>query len=181
LFVCFSTYREGEGGGCFGGDQYHVYGKVMEMGGITTEKLYPYNVADNKANSPCDRTKTNYVATVIKINRILTEQEMIDYVLTTGTLSVDVSGSGWKSYVSGIYSSCPSGSKIDHAVNIVGVNVVERYSIVRNSWGRRWGEDGWMKLAMVSECAAATHIVSISISLNNHFVCYPPLSPSYST
>jgi C1A family cysteine protease len=145
------------------------------MGGITTNWRYPYN----EANSPCDYTKTiNYVATVTKINRILTEQEMIDYVLTKGTLAVIVAAEPWFSYGSGIFSSCTSADELNHGVNIVGVNTLEKYWIVRNNWGSGWGENGWIRLAMVSECAAATtHIVSISIYLNNHFTYSPPLSP----
>lgn len=171
MFVCFSTYSDRNG--CDGGDQYQAYDKVTELGGITTDWRYPYN----EANTFCDTTKSNYVATVTKINRILTEQEMIDYVLTKGTLAVVVAGIPWFSYVSGIFSSCTSADELNHGVNIVGVNIVEKYWIVRNNWGPSWGENGWIKLAMVSDCAAATHIVSISISLNNHFTYSPPLSP----
>ena len=172
MFVCFGTYSNRNG--CEGGDVFQAYDKVTEMGGITTQWIYPYN----EANTPCDTTKTrDYVATVTKINRILTEQEMIDYVLTKGTLSVVVAANSWMTYVSDIFSSCPVGDELIHGVNIVGVNVVEKYWLIRNNWGRGWGENGLMKLAMVSECAAATHIVSIAINLNNHFTCSPPLSP----
>jgi hypothetical protein len=60
------------------------------MGGITTtNSKYLYD----EAISPCDKAKANSVVTVIKINRILTEQEMTDYVLTRGTLAVSVAAS----------------------------------------------------------------------------------------
>jgi cysteine peptidase A len=75
---------------------------------------------------------------------------MIDYVLSKGTLSVAVDATLWGSYRGGIFSSCTQPIKLNHGVNIVGVNTVERYWIIRNSWGSWWGENGYMRLAMVS-------------------------------
>jgi Papain family cysteine protease len=75
---------------------------------------------------------------------------MIDFVLNKGTLAVALDASLWGSYRGGIFSSCTSSIKINHGVNIVGVNTVERYWIIRNSWGPWWGEKGYMRLAMVS-------------------------------
>ena len=34
-----------------------------------------------------------------------------------------------------------------HAVAVVGYNDTGRYWIIKNSWGRTWGEDGWFKLS----------------------------------
>ena len=77
------------------------------------------------------------------------EQNMINYVLAGGTLAIVVDASGWSSYKSGIYSGCGLEYEINHGVNIVGVNVTGGYWIIRNTWGVRWGERGYMKLALV--------------------------------
>ena len=74
---------------------------------------------------------------------------MIQYVLGGGTLSVVVDSTDWGAYTSGIFSSCGSVLRINHAVNIVGVNVPGGYWIIRNSWGTWWGDKGYMKLALV--------------------------------
>ena len=75
---------------------------------------------------------------------------MIEYVLGGGTLAVVVDASDWGAYTSGIFSNCGSVFRINHGVNIVGVNVPGGYWIIRNSWGTWWGDKGYMKLALVS-------------------------------
>jgi len=43
-------------------------------------------------------------------------------------------------------STCPGG--VDHCVQAVGVDTgVNGYWKVRNSWGTRWGESGYIRLA----------------------------------
>jgi cathepsin L len=77
------------------------------------------------------------------------EQAMVNHVLTGGTLMAYIDASTWSSYRSGIYSGCKSVTTINHAVQIVGVDVPGGYWILRNSWGTRWGDNGYMKLALV--------------------------------
>jgi cysteine peptidase A len=95
--------------------------------------------------------------TVTNWHRLADEQAMIDYVLAKGTLSVVVDATLWGPYRSGIFSNCGSTPSINHAVNIVGVNVDEGYWIIRNSWGTWWGDKGYMKLALVSINASLSH------------------------
>ena len=122
------------------------------VGGITFADYYPY---DLEAPATCDKAKNDFTVTVTSWHEMDglndNEQQMIDYVLSKGTLAVAVDASLWHSYRGGIFSSC-TGKPINfnHGVNIVGVNTKERYWIIRNSWGTWWGENGYMRLAMVS-------------------------------
>lgn len=68
-------------------------------------------------------------------------------------MNVGVQGSSplLKSYASGILSSTACGTKIDHAVVIVGYSISTTqngvsYYIVRNSWGADWGENGYARI-----------------------------------
>jgi len=45
----------------------------------------------------------------------------------------------------GVFNAC-SNSKPNHAINIIGWDDAGGYWIVRNSWDRDWGENGYMKI-----------------------------------
>jgi cathepsin L len=79
-----------------------------------------------------------------------------------GPVSVAVSVSGdFSSYSSGIYNGSTSGT-VNHAVNLVGWDeTVKPYHwIMRNSWGKEWGENGYMRIAYGSKKIgyAATYV-----------------------
>ena len=144
--LLYSTYNYD---GCLGGFPLTGYGYVARIGGLTTEALYPYDVM----TSFCDASKTNYAVTVTMSYRVEGEQNMINQVLAGRTLSVAVDSNQWGPYKSGIFSGCSVNYQVNHAVNIVGVNVLEGYWIIRNSWGSWWGDNGYMKLALVRGCS----------------------------
>jgi C1A family cysteine protease len=131
--------------GCNGGFTQTGYEYVAKTGGITTEALYPYDVT----TSYCDRSKNNYAVTVTMSYRVEGEQAMINQVLAGRTLAVSIDANDLGSYKSGIYRGCGVNYNVNHAMQIVGVNVEEGYWILRNSWGTWWGDNGYMKLAMV--------------------------------
>ena len=69
-----------------------------------------------------------------------------------GALSTEVDSTGFESYTGGIMTAkdlnCSSDpAKADHAVVIVGYNIVEEYFTIRNSWGVAWGESGFIRLS----------------------------------
>lgn len=98
----------------------------------------------------CDLTKNDYTVTVDAWYTIQRrERDMIEYVLTTGPITAVVDASDWGYYKNGTFSGCSVKHKINHGVQIVGVDVVGGYWIIRNSWGTGWGNNGYMKLALV--------------------------------
>jgi cathepsin L len=143
LCTIHSTY---DSSGCQGGWPQTAYYYVRNAGGLGFDNLYPYDIAAQR----CDSAKKSFAVTVVDHFAVWGEQKMIEFVLGGGTLSVVVDATNWGPYKSGIYSGCGSVLTINHAVNIVGVNVPGGYWIIRNSWGSWWGDNGYMKLALVS-------------------------------
>jgi cathepsin L len=70
------------------------------------------------------------------------------------SLSVDASSNGWQLYAGGVYTAackCNKLSCLDHAVGGVGYGTDaasgEDFWIVRNSWSKSWGEEGYIRIA----------------------------------
>ena len=138
-----STYYKPD---CRGGMVIDAYYYVRsQSNGVTYDSMYPYNISART----CDVTKYNYAVTVTDLTRVRGEQAMVNHVLGGGTLTASIDASTWGSYKRGVFTNCRSQLTINHAVQIVGVNVTGRYWILRNSWGSRWGDNGYMKLALV--------------------------------
>jgi C1A family cysteine protease len=137
-----STY---EYDGCLGGFTQTGYEYVAKAGGITYEDLYPYDVK----TSYCDRSKNDYAVTVTMAYRVEGEEAMIKQVLSGRTLAISLDAHDFGQYKSGVYAGCNADYNVNHGMNIVGVNVAGGYWILRNSWGTWWGDNGYMKLALV--------------------------------
>jgi len=57
----------------------------------------------------------------------------------------------FRNYKSGILDSTECGTKLDHAVIVIGYGseAGQDFFIVRNSWSESWGDKGYIKLAAV--------------------------------
>ena len=56
----------------------------------------------------------------------------------------------FQTYKSGIMDSAECGTKLDHAVLVVGYGQEgdQEYWLVKNSWNTTWGDKGYIKLAI---------------------------------
>jgi len=59
-------------------------------------------------------------------------------------VSVDSSSDAFQNYAGGIFSASLCTDDVDHAMAIIGYG--PGYWILKNSWGRAWGENGYMRL-----------------------------------
>ena len=62
-------------------------------------------------------------------------------LLQNGPVAIAISADNWEYYGSGVFS-CPQNSQINHAVLLVGYTPT--YWIVKNSWGPRFGINGYI-------------------------------------
>jgi C1A family cysteine protease len=92
-----------------------------------------------------------------------TVKDIEAYMASTGkeiSIGVAAGAGSWESYSGGIYSGCKTG-QLDHMINLVGwdnegasfdangnLPPGKGVWILRNSWGKSWGEAGYMRTRM---------------------------------
>ena len=141
--------------GCKGGysDQAFQY---IKYHGIDTEASYPYQGIEGAFcrfnNSTVGATDKGFVD-LPKGD----EDALAKAVASVGPISVaiDSSHDSFMHYSHGIYKEPFCHENVDHAVLVVGYT--PDYWIIKNSWGTKWGEKGYMKMKRGdNECSIAS-------------------------
>ena len=79
-------------------------------------------------------------------NEMLPEKALAELVAIHGPVSIAVDASGFQHYRGGLfYKDDCSKTYLSHAMVIVGFT--REYWIIKNSWGTRWGDDGYIYMA----------------------------------
>lgn len=131
--------------GCKGGIHFRAMKWITSNGGITTEADYPYEAQEG----PCDRSKLP-AATISGYQRVATQNEVSlqnAVAMQPVAVSIEAGGTNFQHYKKGVYNG-PCGISLNHAVTVVGYDQQggDEYWIVKNSWGAKWGENGFIKM-----------------------------------
>jgi len=147
--------------GCDGGLMDSAFKYIKTVGGIDTEASYPYTARNGK----CKFNKTSIGATCTGFVDVKSRDEnaLLQAVATVGPISVaiDASHFSFQFYRKGVYNErrC-SQTQLDHGVLAVGYGVDKgtKYWLVKNSWGKSWGKEGyiWMSRDKHNQCGIAT-------------------------
>jgi cathepsin L len=74
----------------------------------------------------------------------------MEALVTQGPISISVDASKWHSYSSGVFDGCNTmNPDVNHVVVLVGYGVDPQYGpywTVRNSWGPKYGENGYIRV-----------------------------------
>lgn len=131
---------------CYGGSYRMAYNYIRRNGGIESEKTYPYT----GRKGDCKYNPENAVATIRDYVRLPQNEVALTYAIATvGPIAVGIHALGLKNQMSGTYYQPNCSTTINHYVLAVGYGSDEKgdYYIVKNSWGRKWGENGFFKMA----------------------------------
>ncbi|RYG65161.1 hypothetical protein EON64_12505 [archaeon] len=139
--------------GCNGGWTEKAYKYVQSVKGLVTDATYPYTSYQGTTGT-CKVDTSKAVVGITGYTTVSGEQNMANYMLSSGPLSVCLDASSWNSYTGGIMSVC--GKSVDHCVQAVGVDTTS-YWKVRNSWGTKWGESGYIRLKYGQNTCAITN------------------------
>jgi C1A family cysteine protease len=118
---------------------------VVQTNGLETNSAYPYTSGTTGVTGTCGAKAGTGVVGISAYTTITTgETSMTNWVGNTGPLSVCLCAANWNLYTGGIMTSCCN--LIDHCVQAVGYDTGAGYWKVRNQWGTRWGESGFIRL-----------------------------------
>ncbi len=135
--------------GCSGGIMNLAFRYIIQNHGIDTEQSYPYNAS----NGFCKFSAENVGAKERSYRNIWrgSVRGVIEACSKKGPISVgmDASRSSFHFYKKGVYNdqACSS-MKLDHGVLVVGFGEEkgEEYFLVKNSWGEKWGMNGYFMI-----------------------------------
>ncbi|WCJ30937.1 Cysteine proteinases superfamily protein [Euphorbia peplus] len=133
--------------GCQGGAMELAFSFIKKNQGLTTEANYPYNGKDGNCKSKKKITNELIGYGIVPRNN---ESELLKAVTKQPiSVAIEASGLSFQFYSGGIYTG-DCGTHVDHGVTVVGYGVTsggKKYWIVKNSWGKDWGEEGYVRIA----------------------------------
>ncbi|KAF5739282.1 xylem cysteine proteinase 2 [Tripterygium wilfordii] len=143
LIDCDTSYNNG----CNGGLMDYAFAYIISNGGLHKEEDYPYIMEEGT----CEMTKEQLDVVTIDSYRDVPRNsgENLLKALANQPLSVaiDASGRDFQFYSGGVFDG-HCGVELDHGVAAVGYgsNKGLDYIIVKNSWGPKWGEKGYIRM-----------------------------------
>jgi len=131
--------------GCSGGWPLNTFEYAKK--GVMLDSDYPYTAKNGSCKFNSAKAKVRVSSDGYTTRSV---DGMKTAVYNNGAISVAVNADKMQSYNGGIISATGCSTQIDHAVNVVGwgSNGSTNYWIVRNSWGKNWGESGYCRFAM---------------------------------
>merc|ERR1711998_628564 len=128
--------------GCQGGFMDGAV-KYAEGHGSCTESSYPYTGRDGYCReSSCSKGIPR--GGITGMRTVQRSAQAMMSALMQGPVSIGVDAGIFQSYRGGIVSNC-YGQQLDHGVLAVGYD--SQSFKVKNSWGRSWGESGYIRLS----------------------------------
>ncbi|EAY18925.1 Clan CA, family C1, cathepsin L-like cysteine peptidase [Trichomonas vaginalis G3] len=155
--------------GCDGGEADRAVGYIVtdQDGKFGLESDYPYK---SESMGYCEFDPSKGVTKALAVNYTRDEADMKVRVATTGPLicGYDSSSEDFEYYYQGVYYSddC-SAWGIDHWMTIVGYGTYngDDYWLVKNSFGKGWGQQGYGMVARNRDGACGVDLLTFSINV----------------
>lgn len=134
--------------GCSGGLMDNAF-KYIINDGLCSNESYPYVGTD----SMCSNTTCTKVVKMKGYKDVESKDEhKLMHVVAKQPVSVAIQANlqSFQLYKSGIYSDPMCGDDLDHGVLVIGYGYDSdwdmNYWLVKNSWGSKWGEQGYIRI-----------------------------------
>lgn len=143
-------------GGCQGSTVELALDWVLEHG-LAAEHEIPYAQANGRCTTGHHQAANAASAFGLTGWQTLPQNKylpLLEAVVHHGPVAVSVSANDWLFYISGVFNGCPLDTVVNHAVVLYGYGQEEgrpgygpnKYWTIQNSWGRAWGEEGFIRL-----------------------------------
>lgn len=140
---------------CMGGLPDTAYKAIEQIGGLETEDEYPYKARKHQ----CTFNKTLHHVSIRGAVDLPKKDEIAiaKWLVQNGPVSIGINANAMQFYRGGIshpWKVLCRASSLDHGVLLVGFGIAKYpvfnktlpYWIVKNSWGPRWGEQGYYRV-----------------------------------
>ena len=136
--------------GCNGGNQSFAF-NYLKHHYAYLESAYPYTAKDGTCQyNEADATNV-ILSGMVEVNP--SDANALKAAVANGPTAVSIEADTFyfQSYRSGVLDSTACGTQLDHAVLAAGYGTEngQEYWLVKNSWGAGWGENGYVKIAIV--------------------------------
>lgn len=163
--------------GCNGGLMQYAF-EWLKDNGIMTEEDYPYSGYKDNCHIEIDKCINMKITGYKKLGgagsvfSCVDEEEMKEFLYNIGPVSIALNANPLSTYSSGIIdlsSSACSPSGINHSALLVGYGSDSAtgldYWIVKNSWGKAWGEAGYFRIRRGNgTCGINCYVISATVS-----------------
>lgn len=161
--------------GCNGGLMTNAYSYLLEAGGLEEESSYPYT--GDRGECKFDSEKIAVKITNFT-NIPIDENQIAAYLVKHGPLAMGLNAIFMQTYIGGV--SCPliCGKRwLNHGVLLVGYGAKgfsilrlgnKPYWIIKNSWGKQWGEQGYYRLCRGHGMCGMNNMVSAAMVAQTH-------------
>jgi len=151
--------------GCNGGNSGRAI-SYAHTTAVATESSYSYKATNGKCKSSFSAAIPR--GGVSGYKTVGTTASALKSALAHGPLSVSIEAdqSSFQNYASGILKS-GCGTSHDHAVLVVGYGTDngQEYFRVKNSWGRSWGDSGYIRMSTSGNvCGILNHAIYAQVS-----------------
>nr|XP_049697307.1 cathepsin O [Helicoverpa armigera] len=154
--------------GCAGGDICLLLDWLtMTDTAIPTEAEYPLRLTDGVCKAKKNSTGVK-VKTFTCDDFVGSEDKILTSLANHGPVTVAVNALTWQHYLGGVIQFHCSGSalELNHAVELVGYDLTGDvpFYIAKNSWGKDFGNAGYLNLAIGSNiCGLANEVASVDV------------------
>ncbi|KAL5562313.1 hypothetical protein UlMin_032060 [Ulmus minor] len=143
LIDCDTSFNSG----CNGGLMDYAFEYIKNSGGLHKEDDYPYLMEEGKCEEKKGETEVVTISGYHDVPE--NDEQSLLKALAHQPISVAIEASNrdFQFYSGGVFNG-PCETELDHGVAAVGYGTTKGadYIIVKNSWGAKWGEKGYIRM-----------------------------------